>query len=43
VVLLPAGLEEDQIPVLETVSVHRAAEARLGFRGAGQGEAQHLL
>ena len=36
VVLLPAGLEEDQVPVLETVSVHRAAEARLGFRGAGR-------
>ncbi len=42
VVLLPAGLEEDQIPVLQPVSVHRAAEAGLGFRGAGEAEPQHL-
>ena len=43
VVLLPAGLEEHQIPVLQPVSVHRPAEIGLGFSGAGQGEAQHLL
>lgn len=41
-VLLPAGLEEDQIPVLQPVAIDWRAETGLGFCGSGQVEAQYL-
>ncbi len=43
VVLLPAGLEEDQIAVLQPVTIDRSAQVGLGFGGPRQIETHHLL